>query len=297
LKTLSSIALFLALSRIAAAQQINTGLPFLKIGSDARTAAMGETGTALFGDHSAFTFNPAAIRFSTRHQLSIAHRQGFADVTSDQLGATLPGDLFTYGITAMTTSVSDIEVRQRPGEAEGTFAARNAALGAGISYSVTDAIAVGVTGKLLYEKIYIDEASGYALDAGLAYKISDALSAGAALLNIGSMSVLRSASSELPASLRIGGAYTMDAATGIFVTGAADMVKTLDDDGMHLHLGAEGIYDSMFMVRAGYQTGYETRSFTAGAGVRYGVIRIDYAFVPMTGSFSPTHAFSVMFFL
>lgn len=281
----------------ASAQQINTGLSFLKNANDARSSSMGETGTGIVGGYSSYVLNPASLRFSSQHQLVMSHRQGFADITSDQLDAALPGELFSYGISAMTTSVGDIEVRQRPGEAEGTFSARNGALGAGIAYSITDDLSIGVAGKLLYEKIYIDEASGYAVDAGVAYKFSDRLTAGFSLLNLGSMSVLRSVASEVPATLRLGGAYSMPLSSEISMLGAADIVKTIDDNGMHLHLGIEAVYNSMFMVRTGYQSGYETRSFSTGAGVRYGILQIDYAFVPMSGAFSPNHAFSLAFFL
>jgi hypothetical protein len=281
----------------AAAQQISTGLPFLKTGSDARSSAMGEAGTAVVGDHSSFSYNPASLRFTSEHELMIGHRQGFADVTTDHLGATIPSGELTYGITALTTSVSDIEVRQRPGEAEGTFSARNAALGVGIAYSVLNDLSVGVTGKLLYEKIYVDEASGYAFDAGAVYKITNDITAGLSVLNIGSMSALRSASTELPTTVRIGGSYAASVTSDIAILGAGDVVKTLNDDGMHLHLGAEAVYNSMFMLRAGYQSGYESRSFTAGTGVRYGIVRLDYAFIPMSGSFSPNHSFSLVFFL
>lgn len=278
-------------------QEIGTGLPFLKNGSDARSAGMGETGTALSGDHSSFSYNPASLRSTKQRQLVLSHRVGFADVTSDHIGATLPGEQWTIGLMAVTSSVGGIEVRQRPGEAEGTFSARNAALGVGASYAINDELTVGVTGKLLYEKIYIDEASGYAADAGIHYKVNDEFTAGASVVNLGSMSALRSASSELPSSLRFGGAYHTALTSEITILGAVDMVKTLDDNGTHLHAGFETVYDSMLMLRGGYQSGYETRSFSAGLGVRYEMLRLDYSVVPNSGAFMPNHTVSIMFFL
>lgn len=287
----------LFLSVTASAQSIGTGLTFLKNGGDARSAAMGEAGTASGGEHSSYFLNPATLRATADHQLLFGHRQGFADVTSDYLGATIPGKTFTFGVAAFTTSVGGIEVRQRPGDADGTFSARNGALGAGIAMSLSDALSVGVSGKLLYEKIYIDEASGYAVDAGVTYAIDNELSAGASVANLGSMSVLRSAASELPAMIRAGIAYGRPITEEIRVNGAADIVKTLKDDGMHLHIGAEALYQSQFMLRLGYQSGYETRSVALGGGVRYGPLRVDYAFVPMTGAFTPNHTISLMFTL
>lgn len=291
------IMLWLAVTLTAYGQQINTGLPFLKNGPDARSSGMGETGTAASGDHSSYSMNPATLAGTQQRQLMLSHRAGFADVTIDHIGATFPGETWTFGLTAVTSSIGGIEVRLRPGEPEGTFSARNAAIGAGAAYAVSQDVSIGVTGKLLYEKIYVDEASGYAMDAGVLYRVNDALSAGASLVNLGSMSALRSASTEVPASLRFGGSYAAGLTDEFSLLAAADLVKTLDDDGTHLHIGFETVYDAMLMLRGGYQTGYETRSFSAGLGIRYGMLRIDYSIVPNSGAFVPSHTVSLMFFL
>ncbi|MFZ4620375.1 MAG: PorV/PorQ family protein [Bacteroidota bacterium] len=274
---------------------MKTGLPFLKTGSDARSTAMGEASVAVTDDHSTFFYNPASIRFSDRRQVAVSHRQGFAETSNDYLGATLPGGTLTFGFSAYTTSINNIEVRLRPGDAEGTFSARNGAIGLGAALSLTDDLAFGLSGKLLYEKIYIDEASGYGFDAGLLYKVNNEINAGLSIVNVGSMSVLRSEKSVLPTTVRLGASYKSALAESFGFIGAADIVKTVDDSNTHLHAGAEIVYNSMLMLRAGYQTGYETRSFSAGAGVQYGIIRVDYAFAPMTGAFDPNHTFSLTF--
>ena len=276
-------------------QTVKTGLPFLKSGNDARSAAMGEAFTSLTNDHYSYSFNPATIRIAGQRQFAISHRQGFSETTTDYMGVTLPGENVTLAFSAFTASVNDIEVRSRPGDPEGTFNARNGAINAGAALSLSDNITIGVTGKLLYEKIYIDEASGYGLDAGMLYKALDNVNIGASVLNIGSMSVLRSERSVLPTTVRIGASYNTQFSETISFLAAGDAVKTIDDNGTHIQLGVESAFDRMFMLRAGYQTGYETKSFSAGIGVMYGIIRFDYAFVPMTGAFSPNHCFSLMF--
>ena len=295
--TISVIIFVLLVSNSLQAQSVGTGLPFLKSGSDARSTAMGEASVSLTDDHSTFFYNPASIRFADQRQLSLSHRQGFAETTSDYLGATLPGGTLTFGISAFTTSVNDIEVRQLPGESEGTFSARNGSIGIGAALSLTDDLAFGIGGKLLYEKIYVDEASGYGIDAGLLYRITNEFNAGVSIVNLGTMSVLRSERTKLPTTLRLGASYHAPIAESFTLTAAADMVKTMNDERSHLHAGAEAAYDSMVMLRAGYQSGYETRSFSFGAGVLYSIIRVDYAFVSMSGAFSPNHTFSLTFHL
>ncbi len=279
------------------AQSVNTGLPFLKTGADARSTAMGEASVSLMDDHSTFFYNPASVRFADRRQLSFSHREGFAETSSDYIGATMPGNDITFALSAYTTSVDEIEVRLRPGDAEGTFSARNGALALGAAFSLNDDLAFGVSGKLLYEKIYIDEAGGYGIDAGVLYRINPEFNAGVSIVNLGTMSVLRGERSVLPTTLRIGGSYRTVFSGSYALTAAADLVKTLDDDLSHIHTGAEVIYDGTVMIRTGYQTGYETRSFSAGAGFVYGILRVDYAFIPMSGVFAPNHTFSLTFHL
>ena len=281
-------------SLLLSAQSIKTGLPFLKLGNDARSSAMGEAFTSIMNDHSSFYYNPASLRSSNR-QISLSHREGFAETTNDYLGATIPGEDVSFGFSAYTTSVNDIEVRLQPGDPEGTFGARNGSIGAGAAFSVSDNILVGVAGKLLYEKIYVDEASGYGIDAGVLYKGFENITVGMSLLNLGKMGILRSERSLLPTTLRLGASFNTLLSQDFSIVVAGDAVKTVNDNGTHFLVGAESVYDSMFMLRAGFQTGYETKSISGGVGVFYGIVRFDYAFIPMTGLFSPNHLFSLTF--
>ncbi len=297
MKTINIVSLVVFCFVSASSQNIKTGLPFLKLGTDARSSAMGEAFTAIINDHSSFYYNPASIRLSDRHQLSLSHREGFAETTTDYLGATIPGNDITVAVSAFTTSVNEIEVRLRPGEAEGSFGARNAAISAGAAITVSENMIAGISGKLLYEKIYIDEASGYSFDGGILYQIADNMNVGLSILNVGTMGVLRAERSILPTTVRTGGSYGTSLSTEFSLLTSGDIVKTLNDEGLHLHVGAETVFNSMFMVRAGYQTGYETKSFSGGVGIQYGIIRFDYAFVPMNGAFSANHTFSLVFLL
>lgn len=278
-------------------QNIQTGLTFLKLGPSARSSGMGEAFTAIPNDHSSFYYNPSTIRSSDRSQVTVSHRNGFAETTTDYIGATIPGEDITVAFSALTTSINGIEVRLQPGEAENTFDAKNGMLGIGAAINVSENLLLGVTGKLLYEKIFVDEASGYAFDGGIFYTLDENITVGFSATNFGQMSVLRSEHSVMPATIRVGASYRTSLSTEITVLAASDIVKTINDDGIHVHGGTEAIYNSMFALRAGYQTGYETKSFSGVVGILYGIIRFDYAFVPNKGAFTPNHLFSLGFFL
>lgn len=279
------------------AQEVGTGLSFLKLGVGARSIAMGEAYTAMTTDHSSLFYNPASLRFATNHELQLMHKEWIAETSSEYLGASVLGENFSYGFSALNTSVGEIEVRTKPGPAEGTFSAQNFALGLTVSFSLDAQIAVGLTGKILYEKIFIDEASGYGFDIGGSYRYSDHLMFGASVLNIGSMNPLRSQSTELPTIIRMGAAYNYSEIDDIALVGAADVVKPLNDNYMHINAGVEATYDQLLSIRAGYKTGYSNTSLSTGFGILYGIMKFDYAFVPFSEGFNSTHTFSFSFLL
>ncbi|MDD8017428.1 MAG: PorV/PorQ family protein [Bacteroidota bacterium] len=286
-----------AIPLLTSAQNIGTGLSFLKIGVGARSIAMGETFTSVPNDNASTFYNPATLRFARQNEIMLMHREWIAQTTTEYLGATVVGNDITYGLSALATSVGDIEVRTIPGPADGTFAARNFSLGGSASWSIYDDLAVGVTGKFLYEKIFVDEASGYGIDVGALYKASDDIFIGASVLNLGSMDKLRNESSKLPTTLRAGASYVTAFTPDFSFLGAAEAVKTFGDDNTRIHFGAEITYDEQLAVRGGYQIGYEAKSFSAGVGFKYGLVKVDYAFVPFTGAFGSTHTFSLSFLL
>lgn len=294
---MKKIIVFLFVLHTASAQSVTTGLSFLKLGVGARSVAMGESFTAVSGDHASLYYNPASLRRSTRHELMLMHRSWIAGTSTEYLGGTIVGDRWNYGFSLHSTSVDDIEVRLIPGDAEGTFSARNIALGGSVAYGVSDRLAIGMSGKFLYEKIFVDEASGYGIDLGMLYAYDDRISFGASVLNIGTMNKLRNQSSALPTTIRLGVAYTTGLTERLNGIGTVEAVKTIDDAHTHLHAGIELAYDHFAFVRAGYLTGYEFRSFSAGVGLLYASVKFDYAFVPFSGAFNSTHTFSLSFLL
>jgi len=74
---------------------------------------------------------------------------------------------------------------------------------------------------------------------------------------------------------------------------ALDGVKLLRGDA-YVHTGTEVGYHQTFFVRAGYQVGYDARSWTTGLGARLkDKLTIDYAFVPLSNALGSTHRVTI----
>jgi hypothetical protein len=191
--------------------------------------------------------------------------------------------------------VSDIEIRTRPGPADGTFDSRGYAIGLSYSQRFSDAFTAGITGKFLYEKILIDDASGFAFDLGAQYHSPlPNLAFGAVIANIGSMSALRSESTTLPTLLRVGAGYDglLESISSSFLL-AADLTVNFPASQTLASFGGELEFHEAVAVRSGYVVGSEGRGFSAGVGVRHGILGFDYAYAPLSSELGTTHTFSL----
>ena len=280
----------------AARPQAGTdGLAFLKLGVGGRPLGMGEAAAASTADPSASFYNPAALASAGHAQILLMHKNWTEGVETEYLAAATSWGSVHLGLSVNATSVNDIEIRSVPGPPIGTFSSRNGAIGLTAAFFVTPELSIGLTGKFLYEKILVEEASGAGFDAGLLYTTPWKLRIGASVANLGSMNALADESSKLPRIVRIGGAYDLLTDTSnLALTLASDYVGLTTEGSSHLHAGAELRYQQVFAIRAGWQTGYDSRNFSAGAGVRYSMLMLDYAFSPFRDDFGTTHTISLL---
>src|SRR5665647_1174518 len=164
MRKISFILLILALfSGISYSQNDgagNTGLAFLKIGIGARSIAMGEAFSSLADDGTAFIYNPARMNATENGNVTAMFNKTMLDMTTNYVGAKFRIKKFGIGIGMLKTTVSDIEVRNTPGAPLEKFNADNFSGGISLSYEVYKNLSLGITGKLVYEKLYIDESSG-----------------------------------------------------------------------------------------------------------------------------------------
>ncbi len=297
MKYLNIFLSLIFLSGFTFAQNITSGLPFLKTGAAAALLAQGETYSVFQHENGGFVYNPAALPFSQKNQISFSNKSWIEDTKTNFLSAIITGSAVTAAVHLNSTNISNIEIRTLPGSAEGTFAAENFSAGISAGAMIAENLSAGITAKFLYEKIFIDEASGYGFDLGSVYTFNQHLSFGASLLNIGTMNKLRSEQSKLPTTLRCGGSYLYNGLETVTAIVNAEFVKTFDDNTSHVHFGTQFSYQDFAMLRAGIMTGYESRYFTTGLGIRYGIVVLDYSFLPFSNTLGTGHTFTLSFLL
>jgi hypothetical protein len=296
MKYFNFILLFVLSFRFAVAQNDgpgNTGLAFLKLPVTARAVGLGESVVSNSIDASATFYNPACLFLGSNVNAVFMHNEQVLGVRTEFLATKFRVNRLAFGVSLNNTAVNDIQVRDIPGPALDNFNAQNFAMGITAAYKVNDMLQLGITGKFLYQKIYVDNSSGYGFDFG-GYFNKYNISAGLALSNIGKMSVMRSEATRLPASIRFGASYVINfpKINGDLRFGL-DGFKVFDGGKIHANSGAEFVYKDFLSIRAGYQSGYEDRSFTTGVGLRYKSFNLDYAFVPYRYSLGNSHTFTL----
>lgn len=294
-KTLITIILLSSLSLAQSAG--NSGLAFLKFGFGARNIAMGDAGSTASNDLSAMYYNPSRLVSLVGNEVMFMHNEWIQDVRSEVGGIKWNMFSLPFAVGFNVTTVSDIEVRDKPGDPVSKFNANYFFGSLSSGFTVVEDLDFGATIKYLYEGILNDESTGFGFDFGINYLTPvKGLTASAVIKNIGSMNKLRIEKTKLPSELRFGGAYNfgLETAKLAFIL-ATEFQKYLDTDDIHINGGGEIIYNQTFAARVGYQSGYESRDFTGGVGIMWGNFRLDYAYMPFSLGLGNANLFSVQF--
>jgi len=263
-----------------------TGLAFLKIGVGGRAIGMGEAYTALVEDATATLWNPAGLAQMNHGELTFTHNQWIQDVTNEFVALGLGGKNSGLGVSMLVTNVGGIERRVKPSvEPLDILSAHDVAFSFSYAHRVGARWQWGVTAKYLYEKIYIDSASGFALDFG-AQGTSKILGAklGVVAQNLGRMGKLRQESIRLPFTIKLGVAVPI----GETAVLSADGVKVVKAGG-HFNVGGEYRVHRSLALRAGYQTGFAEKGLSVGVGLGTDRYHLDYAYVPFEADLGKAH--------
>ena len=291
------IIFIFASSYILAQSAGNTGLSFLKFGFGARSIAMGDAGASASNDLSALYYNPSRLTLIEKNEVLIMHSSWIQDVNSELFGIKWNMFGLPWAIGLNYTSISNIEIRTRPGEPDSKFDANYFFGSLSTGFYVWDKLSFGTTIKYLYEGLLSDEANGLGFDFGLNYETPfKGLSVSTVIKNIGSMNALRNEETQLPTDFRLGSAYKFGVESAkLDIIAVVEFQKYLDTDDIHFNLGGDIVYDQIFALRVGYQSGYEAKSFTGGIGLMWASLRFDYTYMPFSFDLGNANLSSLQF--
>ncbi len=263
-----------------------TGLPFLRLGSNARVSALGGAGTALL-DGQAFATNPAALSPSSARVFGVTHSEWIQQIRHEYINAAWERPSGAIGLAVLVSHVDELERRIQPSvNPLGTFGVSEWAAGITANRDLTAQLRAGATARFVRQSVFTEAAAGGAIDIGLLYSASPAWMLGAALSNLGTLSRLDREGTDLPLQIKVGNVVTR---SDWLVSADAQWAR---GSGGSLHLGTEWAPHPGFTLRTGYQTS-DTRHFSFGTGVASGGWHLDYTFVPFRDDLGDAHRLSL----
>ncbi len=288
------LILFVTWGIIEGQSSQSTGLSILKNGTGSRIIGMGELGVAQVDIYD-FVYNPSLLSLNSSTVFSFTHNTRFTDIGTRNFLARLELWGIPLGLTFASTTIDNIEIRTKPGEPDATFNANYFYGGISLSGKFYDSFFAGATVKFVYENLYTDDASGFAYDFGFSYSgFADNLLIGLSVRNLGKMNNLRYEASDLPSEIRTGASYKL-IFNKVNLLMTAGIQKYFYGDRLHLHSGFEIDYSSTLFLRVGYMSGYYSKKITAGFGINWNNLSLDYAFQPYEYSLGDSHSISISY--
>ena len=303
---LLALSLFTLAARSYAASGTE-GASFLDIPVGAGPAAMGAAYTALATNAYATTWNPAGLGRLSGTEVAAQHLSYLESMNYEYLSLVHPLNVRDsdtkrgIGFSMQYLGSGDIDRTDidssgqavNGGNPIGTFSSHFAAYNLSYGQTLTEKLAVGLTGKLINAKIDDVSANAYAADLGALYKASEKVQLGASLVNMGTQLKFISEGDSLPAAFKVGGAYQPNShylmsAEGVY-----------EKNGLaSFHFGNEWRPIEMVSLRAGYRTDTlkglsPLAGFSTGLGLHVWGQEFAYAWTPY-GDLGDTQYFSLL---
>ncbi|MDD4858391.1 MAG: PorV/PorQ family protein [Candidatus Krumholzibacteria bacterium] len=276
---------------------------FLKIAPTARAVGMGSAFTAVANDASALYWNPAGMVEQTRTQVTVNTVVWPADLSIYFAGAIfstpyLPG---TFGITARALTMDPQEERTiyMPDGTDRYFDAGDMSFGLSYATYFTDRFSAGITSNFIHMGLADKSVETIAFDFGLIYRIGiRGMRLGMMVQSLGGEVDFDDRSSKLPTLFKVG--LSIDA----YRSGANALLATGEfshpaDNKERMNVGMEYSFNQFFMLRGGYNIGYDSQKLAWGVGFNLDTsqtsdIGLDYSWEDL-GYLGTSHRFSLNF--
>ncbi len=228
------------------------GASFLDIPVGAGPAALGSAYTSLATNAYAPVWNPAGLGMLSGNEVAAQHLSYLESMHYEYMSFVHPFDkshdsdvhrgigFSVQYLGSGDITKTDVDSNGQAIEGLGNFSSYFASYNLSYGQTLTDKLALGITGKMIRAKIDDVSASAYAADLAGLYKMNEKVQLGASLVNVGSKLKFISEGDDLPMAFKVGGAYRPSS---------------------HYLVSAEGVYSKSGL--ASFHTGGEWRPLEA----------------------------------
>lgn len=249
-----------------------TSYGFLKLTGNARSAAMGDAYSSVGNDLSAVFYNPAGATQIERYALTASYLKWIvgSSMGTFAIGAKTNVATFAVNFAYFSTEAFEETTSSQPGGTGRMATAGNLAAGLTIAKQVTDKLSVGGNLRWIQEDLDLQSYSAVDMDFGtLFYTGFYSTRLGMSFRNLGNDKDVIGQKARFPMVFNLSGAAEVYGNLGDPLSLTLAVEQMFFTDGVnHYHFGAEAWIQNMLALRGGYKTGYDSESWTVGAGLR-----------------------------
>lgn len=265
---------------------------FLRMSPSARATAQGEAFTARGGEIEALHYNPAGLARMKSAALTFEHTEFVAGINSQYIGAAIPLERVTLGISLRYLDFGGLTRRTitNPTGA-GTFGANSIAGTLGAGLALGERFSVGLSVKPFQEKIDNTSREGFAFDLGAHYIFGNDLELGIAVRNLGPKVKFDTRKEELPREFAAGFTFPF-LADRLRLSGEVALPHHQEVD---YKAGIEFHPFKILYLRGGYNSRNDLdEGYSLGLGVEINRLNLDYSWIPF-GPAGDAHKFSLIY--
>jgi hypothetical protein len=281
------ILIFLVALKSVAISGGKSNFNFLTIGIDAKAVSMGDAVVSSPISFGFIYYNPAILSMIESPSVMVSYRNWMVDGDILYSAIGIKNKFVNMALSLHTLIISNIELREKPGDPIGYFSARNVAVSFSISPNFKSKFKIGLTTKYILEKIFVYETNTLSADLGFLYILNFReleLNFGGAIRNIAIPSSIMS----LGASVK----YATDSAR--FLLTSELRYRNLEKR-YSLGVGSSFEFNSILNFQAGYEFGFYVHSFKFGLGVKVSKFSFNYAYSPFDYSLPSSHTLSLIY--
>ena len=270
-----------------------SGFSFLKVAQGARPAAMGDAYVAVADDINAIYWNQAgltAIRgtaWSATYTRWLVNSYLMSAAVAWNTGGAKSGVLAASVVAVRYDDIIETTIYQPTGTGANVAAGD---LGIGLVYALklTDKFSFGARLQWINQTLHTESMSSFSLDVGTQFFTGfRSLRLAMAMRNFGPDKRLEVNKFIMPVYYTIATAMELYGERGDpgYLTMSAETAFAVDY-ATRAHLGAELWLQNMVALRGGYKVGYNTDSYSLGAGLKYEIaadraLTVDVAYSDM----------------
>jgi hypothetical protein len=270
------------------------GFQFLQIPISPVASALAGNGIYANNYPGAFVLNPAANLMDEGFSLSLNHSVWLVDTNLTQIIYSRGNRNKHFGLSARVLDYGQIDTRDDTGAIIGNYHPLDANLMTNIAYRVLPDHMIGVNVGLLYEKI--ESASSYGITSDLGYVFLPPITNSvffASMRNLGVTSEMEKEAVKLPLTCEVGIGYSIP--SDVFTLSQQVAVNKAADSEARYNVSAELALWKTLALRLGYKFNYSDENLTAGLGINWREIGINYGWTSFSDRLNDTHTFGITY--